>query len=47
MPKWLHDELSRRANKKGLKGKRKSAYVFGTMNKIEQAKSDYVKRRAK
>jgi len=31
MPTVLENELKRRANKKGLKGKRKNAYVFGTM----------------
>ena len=36
MPKWLHDKLKRGARKKGLKGKRKKAYVYGTMAKIEK-----------
>lgn len=31
MPKQLHDALKKQARKKGLKGKRKDAYVFGTM----------------
>ena len=35
MPKWLHDKLNRQARKRGLTGKRKDAYVYGTMNKIE------------
>lgn len=35
MPKKLHDKLEREARKKGLKGKRKNAYVYGTLNKIE------------
>lgn len=34
MPKELHDKLKRQAEKKGLKGKRKKAYVYGTMDKI-------------
>jgi len=38
MPKKLHDKLERQARKKGLKGKRKDAYVYGTMRKIEKAK---------
>jgi len=38
MPKALHDKLARQATKKGLKGERKDAYVYGTMNKIEKKK---------
>lgn len=38
MPKALHDRLARQARKKGLKGKRKNAYVYGTMNQIESRK---------
>ena len=38
MPKALHKKLSRQAMKKGLKGKRKNAYVYGTMKKIEKRK---------
>jgi hypothetical protein len=38
MPKALHDRLARQARKKGLKGKRKNAYIYGTMNKIEKKK---------
>jgi hypothetical protein len=33
MPKALHRKLSRQATKKGLTGKRKKAYVYGTMRK--------------
>ena len=38
MPKALHDKLAREATKKGLTGKRKDAYVYGTMNKVEKKK---------
>ena len=38
MPKELHRKLSRRASNKGLTGKRKKAYIYGTMNKIEKKK---------
>jgi hypothetical protein len=38
MPKELHNRLSRAASKKGLKGERKDAYVYGTMSKIEGKK---------
>ena len=31
MPKALHDKLAKQANKKGLTGDRKDAYVYGTM----------------
>lgn len=34
MPKALHNKLQKQARKKGLTGKRKNAYVHGTMNKI-------------
>ncbi len=37
MPKRMHDKLAREAKKKGLKGKEKNAYVYGTMAKIEKA----------
>ncbi len=38
MPKALHDKLKRQAAKKGLKGKRRDAYIYGTMKKIEKRK---------
>ena len=34
MPKEEHDKLVRQAEKKGLTGKRKKAYVYGTLAKI-------------
>lgn len=43
MPKKLHDKLEKEAEKKELKGKRKDAYIYGTLNKIEKSK----KRRSK
>jgi len=36
MPKALHEKLERQARKKGLKGKRKDKYVFGTLSKIKK-----------
>jgi hypothetical protein len=33
MPKKLERELKREAAKKGLKGERKDAYVYGTLRK--------------
>lgn len=39
MPKKIHDKLERQARKLGLKGKRKNAYVYGTLNKIEKGDS--------
>jgi len=39
MPKKLEKRLLLRAEKLGLKEKRKKAYVFGTMAKIEKARS--------
>ena len=38
MPKAIHDKLAREASKLGLKGSRKNAYVYGTLNKIKKAK---------
>ncbi len=38
MPKALHDKLVRQANKQGLKGERKNAYVFGTLARIMKGK---------
>lgn len=36
MPKEIHDRLVKQANAQGLKGDRKDAYVYGTLNKIEK-----------
>lgn len=36
MPKAVHDRLLKEARKKGLTGKRKNAYVYGTLQRIEQ-----------
>jgi hypothetical protein len=33
MPKKLEQKLKREATKKGLKGERKDAYVYGTLRK--------------
>jgi len=33
MPKAMHDALLKTANKKGLTGKRKAAYIYGVMRK--------------
>lgn len=33
MPKKLEKELKREASKKGLKGERANAYVYGTLRK--------------
>lgn len=38
MPKALHDKLAREARRKGLKGERRDAYVYGTLARIEKAK---------
>jgi len=38
MPKALHKKLARSATKKGLRGKRKDAYIYGTIKKIEKRK---------
>lgn len=36
MPKKLHEKLERAAARKGLTGKRKAAYVYGTLARIER-----------
>jgi hypothetical protein len=33
VPKKLHDKLERQAKKQGLTGKRKDAFVYGTLRK--------------
>lgn len=38
MPKALHRKLTKQAKKKGLTGKRKGAYIYGTMKKVEKKK---------
>jgi len=55
MPSALENELKRRAQKKGMTGERKNAYVYGTMRKTgwvpsTQKKSslkDEIKKRSK
>lgn len=36
MPAEEHRKLKRLAQKKGLMGERKQAYIYGTLNKIER-----------
>lgn len=38
MPKKMEQSLMKRAREMGLKGERKNAYVFGTMEKMKQDK---------
>lgn len=38
MPKKMEQSLMKRAQEMGLKGERKNAYVFGTMEKMKQDK---------
>lgn len=37
MPKALHDKLARQARKQGLTGERRNAYVYGTLQKVDDA----------
>lgn len=39
MPKALHKKLVRQARKKGLKGRAKDRYVFGTLNRATRRSS--------
>ena len=36
MPKKVHKKLASAANKKGLKGERKKAYIYGTLSKLDK-----------
>jgi hypothetical protein len=47
MPKKEHDMLKKAARKKGLKGERADAYIYGTLSKIEKARKAKAKRRRK
>lgn len=47
MPKYIEERLAREAKKKGLKGKRRSAYIWGTMQRIEKKKHHKYKKRTK
>jgi hypothetical protein len=38
MPKELHDRLLKQAVKKGLKGDRRKAYVYGTIKRAAKNK---------
>jgi len=38
MPKKIHDKLVKSARKKGLSGKAKDRFIYGTMSKIEKKK---------
>lgn len=38
MPKALHRKLTATARRKGLKGKRRNAYVYGALAKVEKKK---------
>ena len=39
MPKKVHRKLASAAKKKGLKGERKKAYIYGTLSKLDSKKS--------
>jgi len=45
MPKKKHDELLRQARAKGLTGKRRDAYVYGTLDTIKKRHNAKVARR--
>ena len=38
MPKEAHKNLVKQANKKGLTGKRRDKYIYGTLEKIKKGK---------
>lgn len=39
-PKELHDKLEQEAKKKGLTGKAKDRYVYGTLHRVEKAQQN-------
>ena len=45
MPKAMERKLKRQAKKKGLKGKRANAYIYGTMRKTGWVPSTQKKRK--
>jgi hypothetical protein len=47
MPKALEKKLTIKASKKGLTGKKKNAYVFGTMRKTGWVPSTQKKQKKK
>ena len=47
MPKLLEEMLAKEASKKGLKGKNKSSYIWGTMNKIGVVKGNKITAKGK
>ena len=36
MPKEIHNKLAKQARKMGMKGKKKDAYIYGTLNKLKK-----------
>lgn len=38
MPKKLHAKLARQATSRGLTGRRKDAYIYSTLRRVEVAK---------
>jgi hypothetical protein len=44
MPKKMEEELKKEAKKKGLKGERADAYVYGTLQKVTSWKPGKKKR---
>ena len=41
MPKEIYNELEKAADKKGLKGKKRDSYVYGSMAKLEKMLTDW------
>ena len=44
MPQKAHKALKKAARKKGMKGKKAKAYIYGTLDKIKKGKSRRKKR---
>lgn len=47
MPKALHRKLDKEAKKKGMTGKRKDRYVYGTLEKVKKEEKRKRARRKK
>ena len=43
MPKAEHEKLKKEADKKGLRGEERDAYIYGTLHKIERARNKKAK----
>jgi hypothetical protein len=43
MPEKLHRQLDAKADKKGLRGEKKDAYVYGTLKAVDRKRKGFEK----